>query len=59
MKASVQAVVQQFDRSNKNVELQGGMGGEEGGGGEVGVAVDLLPGVDSSGASIPSGSMEA
>lgn len=42
--------------SNRDVELQEGMG-EKGWG--WGVAVDLLPGVGSSGASIPYGSMEA
>lgn len=44
--------------SNRDVELQEGMG-EKGWGWGWGVAVDLLPGVGSSGASIPYGSMEA
>lgn len=37
---------------NRNVELQGGME-------EAGAVVDLLPGVDSFSASVPSSSMEA
>lgn len=41
------------------IEQKCGIAGKDGGKKRRGGAVDLLPGVDSSGASIPSGSMEA